>query len=359
MALKRKTLIVAGVGAGVALAALAVWRLWPPPAMAVVEISPRPVERVLSVVGRLRPVTLVPVMSTNPGQVVRILHNDGDIVAAGEPLAVVRADVERTQAEADRSRAGSALAAADVARRDFARLHSLRGTGAVSEMAQDEARGTMQTTRADADAAVATARASATRAREFTIRAPMAGVVLSRGIDNGQAVSTTTTLFELGSLRGVEIRADVDEAYADALRPGMTARVALTGSKESFPARVSEVSPEVNTSTGGRLVKLTPAPAAGVAPGRSVDVTILVDRQSNAIVLPRQAIVNATTAPTVYVVDSGGVLRVRPVTVANWPSLNAIIQTGLRPGERVIAAPAGARPGARVRPVSSPPATGA
>ncbi len=358
MASKRTAVILVGLGALAAVAALAAWLLRPPPKIAVIEMAPRTVERVLSVVGRVRPVGLVDVFSTNPGQVIRIFHNDGDIVAAGAPLAVVRFEIERAQTEADRARVRSALAAADVARRDYARLHSLAGTGAVSEMAVDESRGAMRSTQADAEAAVATAQATAARTREFIIRAPMAGQVLARVIDNGQVVSASTILFTMGSARGVEIRADVDEAYADALRAGMTARAALTGSKAAFAARVSEVSPEVNTSTGGRLVKLTPEAAADVAPGRSVDVTILVARQANALVAPRQAILNAATAPTVYVVDAGDVVRARAVTVANWPSLNAIVETGLRPGDRVVAVPAGTRPGARVRPVASPPPTG-
>ena len=254
-----------------------------------IEVSPRPVERVLSVVGRVRPVNLLAVRSTNPGQVIGLLHNDGDIVAAGEPLAIVRSDVERAQTEADRARLRSALAAADVARRDVARFNSLVGTGAVSAMAVDQARSTMQATQADADAALATARASAERTHEFTIRAPMAGTILARVIDNSQVVATSTTLFELGSLRGEEIRAD---------------------------------------------------------------------RQPNAIVVPRQAILDAANGPKVYVIDVANVERVRAVTVASWPSLNAIIESGLRSGDRVVAAPAGTRPAARVRPVKSPPQTG-
>ena len=356
--MRRKTLILLCLVILAAVTAVVVWLARPPPRVAIVEVIATPVERVLSVVGRVRPVDLVQVMSTNPGQVIRLLHNDGDIVAAGEPLAVLRAVIEQAQTEADSARVRSAVAAATEARRVYERTIPLTGTGVVSEVAVDQARRTMLTTRADADAALATARASAERAREFTVRAPMAGKVLARDIDNGQVVSASTTLFELGSLRGVEIRADVDEAYADVLSPGMTARVALTGSKTSFAARVSEVSPQVDAATGGRLVKLTPEAAAGVAPGRSVDVTILVDRQPNAIVVPRQAILDAASAPKVYLVDARGVVRVRAVSTVSWPSLNAIIETGLAPGDRVVIDPGRTRPAARVRPIATPAPAG-
>ena len=358
MALKRRTLILIGLGVAAIVATIAAWLARPPPEVETVEVSPKPIERVLSVVGRVRSKNLVSVMSINPGQVIRLLHDDGDVVAVGEPLAVVRSIVEQSQAAADRARARSALAAADESRRTFDRFGPMRGTGMVSEMAVDQALRNMQTTRADAAAAVATAKASAQRAQEFTVRAPMAGKVLSRAIDNGQVVSTSMTLFELGSPHAVEIRADVDEAYADSLRSGMAARVAQTGSGVQFAAQVTEVSPKVDASTGGRLVKLTPEPGVTVAPGRSVDVTIVVDRRSNVIVVPRQAILDAANSPKVYLVDAGGVVRVRAVTIANWPSLDAIIETGLRPGDRVVMAPARTHPSARVRPVASPPPAG-
>ena len=95
----------------------------------------------------------------------------------------------------------------------------------------------------------------------------MAGVVLVRPMDNGQVISPETTLFQLGSCDDMELQADVDEAYADALRPGMSARAALSGADAIFVARVTEVSPRVDSTTGGRLIKLSPLVAMNIPPG--------------------------------------------------------------------------------------------
>jgi RND family efflux transporter MFP subunit len=185
----------------------------------------------------------------------------------------------------------------------------------------------------------------------------MAGIVLVRLIDNGEVISSETTLFQLGSRDGLELRADVDEAYADALRPGMSARAALSGSDEIFAARISEVSPRIDPTTGGRLIKLTPIEAMSIPSGRSVDVTIIVARREAGIVVPRQAVIDATAAPKVYVVDQSGVVHVRAIEIADWPSLNAIIERGLFVGDRVVLSPAETRARARVRiqPITSTP----
>jgi len=326
-----------------------------PPEVAVLEIRPATIEQALSVVGRVRPLELVQVASPNSGQIVRLLHDEGDRVASGAPLAVVLASVEQAQTQVDIARERAARAAAAEARLNYQRVKTLHDRGFAAQAALDAARASLDTAQANVAAASAGARASAERAQEFLIRAPMDGVVLFRPIDNGQVVSAGQTLFELGSSTGVEIRAEVEEVYADALRPGQVARAALSGSSTIFPARVTEVSPRVDSSTGGRSVRLSANGDQALSPGRSVDVTIVVRQRPGAIVIPRAAVLDATAAPKVHVVDAGDIVRARSITVARWPSVNAIIEGGLRAGDRLVLEPAAVKPGAQVTPVAAKP----
>lgn len=326
-----------------------------PPEVAVLEIRPATIEQALSVVGRVRPLDLVQVASPNPGQVVRLLHDEGDRVAAGDPLAVVLAAVEQAQTQVDVARERAARAAAVEAQLNHQRVKTLYEKGFASKAALDAARAGLDTAQANVAAASAGVRASAERAQEFVIRAPMTGVVLFRPIDNGQVVAAGQTLFELGSSDGVEIRAEVEEVYADALSPGQSARAALSGFSAIFPARVTEVSPRVDSSTGGRSVRLAAEGAQALSPGRSVDVTIVVRQRPGAIVIPRAAVLDATAAPKVYVLDAGDIVRARPIAVARWPSVNAIVESGLRAGDRVVLEPAAVKPGGQVTPVAAKP----
>jgi len=52
------------------------------------------------------------------------------------------------------------------------------------------------------------------------------------------------------------------------------------------------------------------------------------------------------------VVDGKNIVRLRPIPMARWPSVNAIVETGLRPGDRVVLDPGSTSPGARIRPVA-------
>ena len=79
-------------------------------------VSPTTVEIALAVVGRARPSDLVEIKSPNAGQIIRVFRDDGDTVAADEPLAVVRSAVEQAQNDADVARATAARAEAGRAK---------------------------------------------------------------------------------------------------------------------------------------------------------------------------------------------------------------------------------------------------
>ena len=350
----RWRLIAAAALVAVLLVAAIGWWLMRPAEVPVIMVKAGRVEIVLSVVGRVRPKQLVDVRARNAGQIVQLLYDEGDRVAAGAPLAIVRSAIEQAQTQAEAAREQSASAQVTRARLAFERTQALAGRGFATRASLDEARATLLSAEASLAAASATRRAAAARTGEFTIRAPMAGVVLVRPIDNGQVVSPETTLFQLGSGDAVELRADADEAYADALRPGMAARAALTGSDVVFAARITEVSPRVDPITGGRAIRLQPVDGGQIPAGRSVDVTIIVARREAGIVIPRQAVINATTAPAVYIVDAGGIVRERAITIADWPSRDAIVDRGLVAGDRVVLTPAETAPAARVRPQPVP-----
>ena len=351
MKLKGKAL---GAAAAVILVGGGLYLFWPrTPEVPVLELKSQSIEQALSVVGRARPDQLVQVASPNPGQVIQLLHDQGDVVAAGTPLAIIRASVEQAQTEADAARANAARASANEARLKYERTKTLYDRGFAAKAALDADRAALQTAEANVAAATASTRASSERQREYTVRAPLSGVILVRPIDNGQVVAAGETLFELGSDSGVEIRAEVEEAYADALKIGQVARGALSGSDAIFAARVTEVSPRVDSSTGGRQIRIkSDAAVPGLTPGRSVDVTVVVAERAGALVVPRRAVVDATAAPKLYVVDAQGVVQSRAVVISRWPSVNAVIEQGVSAGALVVLDPSKVALGDKVKPVA-------
>jgi len=102
----------------------------------------------------------------------RILHGDGDVVAAGEPLAVMRATIEQAQTKAAIARERAARVEAARAKLAFDRTLSLTNQGFVSVAALDEARAALQSAVANVSAAGAATVVARERARKFTVRSP-------------------------------------------------------------------------------------------------------------------------------------------------------------------------------------------
>lgn len=345
---KRRVLLV-GVLLAAAIALLVGWLALQPAEVATQTLAARPVEIALSVVGRVQPQNTLDVRSQNAGKVVRLLHDEGDVVARGSNLAVISSDVEAAEANGARSREQAARAEVVRTEQILMRTETLAAKGFASRAALDNARAAKKSAGAMLAAATSEHRAASARLSEFTVNAPMAGIVLLRPVDAGQVITPATMLFQLGSVDAREINAEVDEAYADDLRPGMKVRAAASGSNVIFAAHITEISPRVDLSTGGRSIKLVPNADMPLPPGRTVDVTIVIAVRDNALLVPRGAIIDAGKDPRIYVVNANGRVDERQVKLDPWPSLDAIIADGAGPGDVIVLTPALTHVSARVR----------
>lgn len=319
------------------------------PTVPVVGVERGPVERVLSVVGRIAPKQEVNVRAEQPGQVIELLKDESDSVTAGEIIARVAAEEEVATLGASRAEAAALAAELKRAQNQLSRTRELREKGFVSSQALDDGLAEVDALRARLAAAEAAERQLAVRAEKFVIRAPIDGLVLARPVDPGQVVSTDTSLFDIGS-ESLEIEAEADEYYADALQLGQAAKIRAAGASEVFDAIVTEIAPRVDPTNGGRLVRLdTPAVAASLLPGRTIYVSIVIERLADAISVPRSAVrLLGGQYQVLAVVDNQ--VSVLPVQVLDWPGQRVIITEGLAGTETVIATPTRLVAGDGVRP---------
>lgn len=326
------------------------------PRVPVVNVERGPTERVLSIVGRILPKQEVNVRAEQPGQVIELLKKESERVTAGEVIARVAAAEEIATLSASRAEAMALVAELDRAKSLLARTRELVQNGFVSRQNLDDALAEVSALEARLNAARAAERQLQVRADKFVIRAPIDGVVLERPVDPGQVVSTDTSLFYIGSL-DLEVEAEADEYYADALALGQAARISPAGSAAVFDAVVSEISPRVDPSTGGRVVRLETAAASGLPPGRTIYASIIVEQLADAVSAPRTAVrLSGGGHQALAVVD--GRIRVLPIEILDWPGVRVIVQSGLTGNETLVATPAALSEGDAVRPLAGKPTRG-
>lgn len=311
--------------------------------VSVARVERRAVPYGIAATGTVEPVRTVAVTSRVSGMLQRVRFGEGEEVAEGQVLFEIDARpfaAALQQAEANLSRD---LAQAENAVREAARYQALVKDKFVTE--ED-----YQARQAAADALTATVRAdsaSLTVARltlsYATIRAPITGRTGGLMLHEGNQVvaNQTAPLVTINQLRPILVRfavpattlPDVQRHAGKALR--VEARPALDST--AFAGELSFVDNHVDSSTGTVLLKgRFPNRDGRLWPGEFVAVTLVLDVQADALVIPEQAVLNAQQGAFVYVVNPDGTAQQRPVTVRRTADSLAVIDAGLDVGMLVV-----------------------
>ena len=385
------------IGLGVILAvvaALVAWALRPQPvSVEIAEVTKGGFEQAVSDDGQTRVRDRYLIAAPLAGQVERIQLEVGDpvkqaqIVAELTPTAPAFLDA-RTQrelrerigaAEAQLARARAetlkAQAQRDQARADRDRQIKLSQQGFLSQTALEQSELALRTSERAMEAArfaeqaaahdLAQARAALTRyqgggpAAKWPVASPVAGVVLKVMQKSEGPVALGAPLVEVADPRSLEAVVDVLSQEAVAVRPGMPARLELGQGVEALAARVRLIEPAAFTKVSALGVEEQRVNVVldfsepldkvqTIGDGFRVEAHIVVFRQENAVKAPVGALFRQGAGWAAFVIDAERA-RLRTVKVARRNNLEAMIEGGLEPGDRVVVYPSDAlKDGSRV-----------
>ena len=313
-----------------------------------VSIQSQVASRVLAVNGRIRPRLSVEVKSPVPGRIILLPFDVGQRVEAGTLIARIDDAPQIAAIRQAQSQLAAQTETLAQAQRDRVRYENLAEI--VGSQRVEQARLAVR----QANDEVLRLTAAVEQAREVQarhhLRAPFAGVITERPVDPGQTVGSDAIVYRLADTSRPEVTAQVDELYAADLSVGMAATIAIPGEATPLAAKIIHMEDRVDPATGARAVRLTfDEPPARAPAGLTVSVNITVERRQNAISIPRSAILTPSNAPRVRLVNDAGKVSEQRISFVDWPSENVIVTAGLKPGQRILADPLAAEPGARVR----------
>jgi len=322
------------------------------------------------------------------GVVVERRVREGDVVQPGDVLAVLRADdLEAAVREAEaalaqlqqstRPQAQAALREAEArlvqASRETQRRRELfqrqmiaRETMEQAMQAETVARTAAEQARLAArslaagnpDEAAVRARAANAKAQlaKTTIRAEVAGTVLTRNAEPGDLVQPGRILFEIARAGATEVLVPLDEKNLEVLAIGQAAMcIADAYPTRPFPATVSFIAPSVDPQRGTVDIRLTVTPVpAFLRQDMTVSVNVETGRRDRAVVVPNDALgaVDGNRAE-LWLVADGRATR-RQVQLGLRGLTQTEITTGLQAGDWILAdAQAAVEEGARARVVAS------
>jgi multidrug resistance efflux pump len=207
---------------------------------------------------------LVRVRAPRDGIVTRLLAEEGDHVVVGQALALIdprqaglALDASAAELAARRAQVQTAAAHTEGVERDAARLARLAAQDAAPRQDAEQAataaavaRGEQRQAAEALRLAEAKKRADAYEVEVRTVRAPVAGKVARRDAVAGAFASAAGPLFLLEPDGRRVIRAELDEAFADHVKPGAAAVVTPEFQPgRSYKARVLRIADLLTTAS--------------------------------------------------------------------------------------------------------------
>lgn len=395
---RRRWIIVAAVGSGLVIAAIAVSYSSSGDAVEVRTdtVAFRTILQEISASGKIQPEVEVKISSEVSGEIIALTVKEGDRVRKGQLLVRIRPDLLRTQLEQYRAAVRAADVGIEIAKveldrceRELRRSTELYGKGFISKQefetakaAYDRAAGQYQSALAEKSRAVAILRQAELSFNRTEIYAPISGVVTKLNIEIGEKVVGTaqmqgTELLRIANLDTMNAIVEVNENDVVLIHTGDTALVRVDAFRDSsLLGRVFEIAHSplekavgtqdevVNFQVKIRLLHRDDR----LRPGMTCVADIRTARRDRALAVPIQAVTvrydtdsaqNARTTrsskpPQVAFVVKGDRVEKRIVQTGISDRDFIEVRTGLSPGDVVVSGPYSViarqlRDGSRVR----------
>lgn len=352
----RKSRVAAALGAIMATGLVVLWMRGPggeeqvaAPAPPIVLAAPVVVQEHMprsTYTGRLTAVETVDLKPRVSGYIADVSVPEGQIVRRGQIL--FRLDSAPFAARHAAARAATREA---EARLGLAQAEDIRARRLVAEEVAGRERSDVTTaTLREREAQVASARAAERLAaldlRYAGVEAPIAGrvgqILVTKGnlVAGGEAATPLTTIVSVDPLH---VEFDVDEATY--LRSLTERRGQSSGTKVGVrlddgsirSAQLNFVGNRLDRTTGTiRARAILPNPGGRLAPGLFAEVEVATDKPRPAILVSDLAIGVEQGRRFVLVLGAKNMTEYRPVTLGPVVGGLRVVETGLRPGDRVV-----------------------
>jgi len=315
----------------------------------VTTIMPKPGSdgQPITLPGTLQGVIESTVYARSNGYVVRWVKDIGSTVKKGELLAEITApeiDQESSQAVSARDQAA---ASASLAKSTADRWQALRQRDAVTQQDLDERLSAYN----QAAANLAAADANVGRLRKLQgfnqVVAPFDGVVTRRNVDVGDLVNagnggTGQALFAVAQIDPLRLYVYVPQVYAHQIKVGDAVTVTLAErAGEQYQGTVARTARAIDTATRTMQVEIrVPNPKNALITGSYVQVTLPINADAQALVVPTNVLLFRPEGTRIALVDTGGKVHLTTVRLGTDFGTSVEVLSGLNAGDRIVLNPA-------------------
>jgi multidrug efflux system membrane fusion protein len=313
--------------------------------------------------GTVQAFNTVTVRSRVDGQLKKLSFKEGQDVQAGELLAQIDPDPFRTQVEQLEAKKAQDEAQLSFARVELKRDADLLAQKIVSQEVYD-------TQKAQVDQLVALVKSdqaaidnAKVQLNYTTIQAPISGRTGIRFVDEGNIIHSgdSNGIVILTQLKPISAIFTLPEQSLREIQP-QQAQAPMTvvaldrdNSTQLDEGQLAVFDNQIDTTTGTIRLKATfPNVNLKLWPGQFVNARLLLSVRTNGIVVPASVVQRGPEGAYAFIVNNDMSVKMAPVKVAQIDQGQALIDSGLTAGQRVVVdGQYKLQPGSKVKPADS------
>jgi multidrug efflux system membrane fusion protein len=313
--------------------------------VSVVPVVARDVPVYLDGLGNVNALNTVTVKTRIDGQLLRFNFQEGQLVRAGEEIALIDpgpSEAQLAQAEATRFKDAATL---ENARRDLVRYADLYKAGVGSQQQYNTQQSQVGvgegTVKAD-DAQIQQAKLNVAYCH---IKSPITGRIGIRAVDPGNMVhaSDSAGLVVITQMQPIAALFTLPEDQlasitGHSLGAGFPVEAWSRDSTQKLATgKLLTIDNQIDPNTGTFRCKAVFDNANGALfPNQFVNARLQVDVKRSALTVPTAAIQHGAQGTYVYVVNADKGVQMRPVQVALSEGTTSVLTSGVQAGEQVV-----------------------
>lgn len=292
----------------------------------VIHLKPQTLTPSIRAVGNLQANEHVIIRPEQSGQIRQVLFDEGQAVKAGDMLFALDTalyDAALSQSEAR----------VNLSKQEYRRAESLLQRKVGSQNDRDAALAQLRVDEAEATLA-------RTRIEKMHIRAPFAGITGLRQVSPGDYVSTGQDLVELIDNSSLKVDFRIPEIYLPALTPGQQVAVEVDAFPgQRFPGEIYAMAPSADARAHNlELRARIPNTDGALRPGLFARVELQGETQTQALLVPEQAIILQDGAFSLMRVSSENTVEIVPVELGQRRPGQVQILSGAAAGDIIVTA---------------------
>ena len=277
----------------------------------------------LTLVGTIMAGSDVNIVAEAGGRILQVHANPGQYNSAGSVIAEIDSELRRASVM-------NAQAAYEKAKMDYDRMEKMFKEGVVNAMQMDQARYGFQ-------AAEAQLIMSKRQLRDTKVTTPISGIINARMVDQGATVAINAVIANIVDISTLKVKVNVSEKDAFALKNGdkviVTTDVYLG---VEFSGQVASIAPKADEAhTYPIEIRMSNSKQYPLKAGMFGKVSFTSIEKSDALIIPRSALIGSIKNPKVFVIKDGKA-ELRDVQTGADAGIKLEIISGLQAGESIV-----------------------